>query len=315
MTPFTVREAVSADAPGIRRLFARVFGRELTDEEWTWKFERNPDGWFGVVAVLEDEIVGNYSGCGVRLLVDGRQAPSFAVGDVATDPRVRGLGGRQGVFRSMAELFYRRIEGLGIPFCFGFPGGRHLSLSHRVVKSRTLFAVREIHAPCDSFPPPPAGLVTGDWVGEGFDPLWSAASRFLSYAAVRDRARVNWRFHARPSRYYRMVWLEGPTGTTGWSVLSIDGESALVADFLGSDPDGGDLTALFSGAAAEARRFGAKRLVFWETPGGPAREVLARLPGERRDAGFPIIVRTFDDDAADRFAAGVHLTPALYDMV
>jgi hypothetical protein len=152
-------------------------------------------------------------------------------------------------------------------------------------------------------------------VGEGFDPLWHAASRFLAYAAVRDRARANWRFHARPSRYYRMVWLEGGAGATGWAVLSIDGGRALVADFLGSDADGGDLPALFSAAAAEARRLGADHLVFWETPGGPARDVLARLPGERRDAGFPIIVRTFDDAAADRFAADVHLTPALYDMV
>ena len=45
-----VREATPADAPGIRRLFARVFEKEMTAQEWSWKFERNPDGWFGVVA-------------------------------------------------------------------------------------------------------------------------------------------------------------------------------------------------------------------------------------------------------------------------
>jgi len=50
MSAFVVREATAADAPGIRRLFARVFGREMSEEEWTWKFERNPDGWYGVVA-------------------------------------------------------------------------------------------------------------------------------------------------------------------------------------------------------------------------------------------------------------------------
>ena len=315
MSALVVREATSADAPGIRRLFARVFGRDLSEEEWAWKFERNPDGWFGVVAVLGEEIVGNYCGWGIRLVVDGRETPSFSVGDVATDRKVRGLGGRRGVFLRMAEHFYARIEGRGIPFCFGFPGERHRRLSHRLVGSRTLFPIREIDVPCESLFPSPAGAVSGDWIPESFDSLWKAASRFLCHAAMRDRVRANWRFHARPSRYYRMVWREGAVGATGWAVLSVDGERALVADFLGSEADGSDLPPLFSAAAAEAQRLGASRLVFWETPGGPAAELLRRMPGERREAGFPIIVRTFDDGAADRFGAGVHLTPALYDMV
>lgn len=315
MSAFVVREATSADAPGIRGLFARVFGREMPEEEWAWKFERNPDGWFGVVAVVAGEIAGNYSGWGARLLLDGKPELCYAVGDVATDPSVRGIGGRRGIYRSIAGAFYESVGARGVPFCYGFPNPRALEISHRLVGSRTLFPIREVHVACDALAPPSEDAVAGDSVKEGFDALWTAASRFLAHAPVRDRARVNWRFHARPTRWYRMVSREVDGQVVAWAVLSIAGETALVADFLGSSPDGGDLPALFSAAAAEARRLGASRLVFWETPGGPAAGWLRDAPGERRDAGYPIIVRAFDDSSADRFARNAHLVPSLYDLV
>src|SRR5207247_8463356 len=112
-------------------------------------------------------------------------------------------------------------------------------------------------------------------VNEAFDPLWAAASRFLAEAAVRDRARANWRFHARPTRYYRMVWREAAEGMEGWAVLSVVGENALVADYLGRRPDGSDLPPPFAAAAAEAARLGARQLVFLETHGGAGAAVLA----------------------------------------
>jgi hypothetical protein len=312
---FAIREATADDAPGIRSLFARVFGKEMSAADWQWKFEQNPDGWFGIVALVGAEIVGNYAGWGARLLLDGRPTLTYSVGDVATDPAVRGMGGRRGIYRAMTEAFYEAVGALGVPFCFGFPNPRALEVSHRIVGSRTLFPVREVVVPCDAFSPPPPDAVARDSVTEAFDPLWATAATFLTHAAVRDRARANWRFHARPARWYRMVSLETQGEYVGWAVLSVTGETALVADFLGRESDGSDLPALFGAAAAEARRLGATKLVFWETPGGPAVDLLRRLPGERRDAGFPIIVRTFDDDAADRFAARAHLVPSLYDIV
>jgi hypothetical protein len=315
VTAFHVREATAADAAGIRRLFARVFAKEMPEEEWAWKFERNPDGWFGIVALVEGEIVGNYSGWGTRMLLDGQPTLCYSVGDVATDPSVRRLGGRHGIYRSMTEAFYEAVGARGVPFCFGFPNPRALEVSEKIVGSRTLFSIREILVPCDAFPAPPSDAVAGDSVGESFDPLWDVAETFLTHAPVRDRARANWRFHARPTRWYRMVWRESGSRATGWAVLSVAGDAALIADFLCGEADGGDLPILFGAAAEEARRLGASKLILWETPGGPAADLFLRLRGERREAGFPIIVRTFDDEAANRFAQRAHLVPSLYDLV
>ncbi|HYK42663.1 MAG TPA: GNAT family N-acetyltransferase [Thermoanaerobaculia bacterium] len=308
-----IRTADASDAPGIRRVFERAFERPLSQEEWSWKFESNPDGWFGVVAEDGGEIVGNYSGWGTRFRTGGRETVLYVVGDVATDPRVRGLGRR--VFQRMTDFFYAEVGARGAPFCFGFPGSRHLAISHRLVGSRTLFPIREVRVPTAAFGAEPSGSSAGDFVGEEFDALHSAAGPLVVEGPVRDRARVNWRFHARPARYYRMVWTRGAGGWAGWAALSVSGARALVVDFLLAPEEAASARPpVFSAAAAEASRLGASELVFWETPGGPARDSIAALPGRREEAGFSLIVRPFEEAAVSRFAASVQLVPSLYDL-
>ena len=302
-----------ADSAGIRRLFARTFGHDLTEEEWMWKFERNPDGWFGIVAEDGGEIVGHYAGSGMRVRVDGEETLVYAVGDVATEPRVRGLG--RNVFREMTDAFYEVVDARGVPFCFGFPGARHLVISHRFVGTRSLFPIREARVPVDGFPEAPPGSRAGDFVGDDFDGLWARIRESVPDGAVRDRIRANWRFHARPSRYYRMVWTVDDAGAmSGWVVLSISGDRALVADHL-FEGGAAAMPEVLCAAAAEARRLGARELVFWETPGGPARPTISSLPGPRYDAGFFMAARPLDAAVLERFEKGAHLTPALYDMV
>jgi hypothetical protein len=112
-----------------------------------------------------------------------------------------------------------------------------------------------------------------------------------------------------------MVWRRQGRELAGWAVLSVVGEEATVADFLGREADGRDLAPLFAAAADEAKRLNARRLVFWEPPGGPGQGPIEALAGERADAGFPMIVRVFDESSVRRFGERLHLVPSLYDLV
>jgi Acetyltransferase (GNAT) domain len=313
---FEVRDAGEADAPGIRRLFEKVFGSALSEEEWRWKFAQDPDGWYGVVGVAGGEIVGHYAGWGTGFILDGEPRLLYSVGDVATDPTVRGLGGRRGVYRAMVDAFYESVRRNGVPICYGFPNARARAISEKIAGTRTFFEVRLVQTDVEAFSAPPPDAGAGEFVDESFDPLWEAARRAATHAPVRDRARVNWRFHARPTRYYRMVWRKQGSEMLGWAALSAvsDGTSTIV-DYVGREADGRDLPPLFAAAAAEARALGARHLAFWESPGGPGRAPIAALPGERRDAGFPMDARVFDEDAGRRFAASVSFVPSLYDLV
>jgi len=288
----------------------------MSEAEWRWKFEENPDGWFGVVALQGDEVVGNYAGWGIRFLLDGRERLAYAVGDVATDPAVRILGGRRNVFRTMVDAFYAEVEDRrAVPFCFGFPGGRHPRISDRIVGTRPHLPIVEKRVPCEVLRESLSDAAAGDFVDERFDTLWrSVSARAGGAIALRDRARVNWRFHARPDRYYRMVWREGRDGYLSWAVLSVSGENALVADYLGRAADGSDLLPLFAVAAAEAERLGARQLVFWHTR-GPEGEVIAALPGESASAGFALHARIAEPRLGRLFAEEGLVVPSLYDVV
>ena len=157
MSGFEIRDATAADAPGIRALFERVFRTPLSEAEWRWKFEQDPDGWYGVVAVLDGRIVGNYAGWAMRFVLDGEPRPLYSVGDVATDPSVRALGGRRGVYREMTDAFYARV-GRDV-------GAVLLRLPQRARAPRERAHRRLAHAPADrpegraggGFRPPPAG--------------------------------------------------------------------------------------------------------------------------------------------------------------
>jgi GNAT superfamily N-acetyltransferase len=313
---FRVRPATKQDSAGIRALFEQAYGAVWPEDEWAWKFLRNPDGWFGIVAESEDgRIVGNFSGWPMQWNLGGELRRVYGAGDVATSPDARGLGKKRNIYGDMATAFYDTVRSEGAPFTVGFPHPRAHEISRRLGRTRDYFPVREVRVPCASFPPPPAGIEASDYVTETFDPLWSAASRILSAAPVRDRERTNWRFHARPTRYYRMVRLVSGTEDLAWTVLSIVGEEAIVADFLGREADGRDLPALFSAAAAEAKRLGASRLRFWKSPGGPGRTVIDALGGEEHDAGFWIVGRIFDEDVARLFLDSGHFVPSLWDVV
>ena len=315
MIPYAVREATLEDVAGIRALFTRAYGQELPEEEWRWKFERNPDGWFSIVAEAEGRIVGNFAGWPMRFLVGGRPRLVYSAGDVATDPSARGLSKSRNIYGDMAQTFYEAVRRRGVPFTFGFPHARAQAISNRLGGTHDFFPVREIHAPCDAFPAPPSDAGSAEFVSESFDDLWSAAAQHLPNTPVRDRARTNWRFHARPTRYYRMIWRGSEERWTAWAALSVVGERGVVADYLGRETDGSDLPPLFAAAAAEARRLGARWLVFWKTPGGPGRRWIDQLPGETREAGFHFIGRVFEEDAAREFLENGQFVPSIYDVV
>jgi GNAT acetyltransferase-like protein len=267
------------------------------------------------VAVLEGRVVGHYGGWPLRAFVGGEERTIVSVGDVATEPAVRHLGGRRTVFRSMAEELFSRLRADSIPFVFGFPNRRALEAGARLLGYRAEFPVREV-ALSIARPFRERG-VASDSVGPSFDALWEGVRRNLRSGLVRDRRRVNWRYHARPDRYYRFVTLPGSAEEDrAWGALSVVGERALVVDFLVARESETD--ALLEAIRAEAHDMGARRLVFWETPGGP----LARFSREGRSddpsaevsqAGFSFATVPFDENGTAGFVREAAVFAGIYD--
>ena len=224
MSGFEIREATAADAAGIRRLFERVFGHPLSEEQWRWKFEQNPDGWRATVGVPTARSSATTRAGARSFVLAGEPTLLYSVGDVATDPSVRALGGRRGVYREMTNAFYAGIAGL-VPFCYGFPNARALRVSERIVGSRTLFPVEIASVPVERFGPPPADVETGDSVDESFDALWREAAR--AWTTPRSAIAFASTGGSTPGR----------TATTAWSGAGAAGDDGL-GGALGGRRDG-----------------------------------------------------------------------------
>jgi predicted N-acetyltransferase YhbS len=311
---FSVRLATEADATGIRELFGRTFGRAMSAEEWRWKYPENPDGWHATVAELDGRIVGHYGGWPLRARVGGDETTIVSVGDVATEPSVRHLGGRRNAFRLMADALFETLRSRGVPFVFGFPNERALAAGARLLGYRAEFPVRTVE-----YEVGPGGSrgAASEWAGASYDALWERTQASLPAGLLRDRRRINWRYHARPERWYRFVTVEDGGREAACGVLSVMGEEALVVE--AAVPDESAARALFDALSAEAAALGARRLVFWETPGGPlaaisGRGAARRLPGGREgETGFSFATVPFDAEIMHEFVRSAQITAGIYD--
>ena len=312
---FEVRRAADEDAPRIRDLFARTFGRAMSPEEWRWKYPENPDGWIAYVAEAGGRLVGHYGGWPLRARIAGHERTIVSVGDVATDPSARHLGGRRNVFRSMAASMFDALREDGVPFVFGFPNARALEVGARLMGYRAEFPVREVVYEVP--PEAPRSGTPAEWAPEEYDGLWSAVAGRTPSGLVRDRRRINWRYHARPDRYYRFVTVPDAGGLRGCGVLSVVGGEALVVEAAAVSE--ADVLELAEALAGEARGMGARRLVFWRVSGGPLAAVAGtvdrrrRSGGVERDAGFVFATVGFDGDFAARFASEAVISAGIYD--
>lgn len=127
------------------RLFNSVFGRNVTDEYFRWKYFRNPYCEEiqapKVVALADQEIVGMYCSIPARFRYQGQSVPAAQPVDNCIYPEYR-KGNTQ---RSLFDLF-SAIGAENISFIFGFPNATHLKvgrrlLGYKLIETRELFCL------------------------------------------------------------------------------------------------------------------------------------------------------------------------------
>lgn len=118
---FSVRRFKSSDVDGIIELLNTVFEPKFTLEWWKWKYQLNPNGFWGEkgdtwVAVAEDKIVGYYAIIPERIKYHSKVMKIAQSVDTATHPDYR----RMGIFTTLANNVYSDARNR-YSFIFGFP--------------------------------------------------------------------------------------------------------------------------------------------------------------------------------------------------
>lgn len=108
----------------IQDLFHHVFGGELGNAHYQWKYGSNAGG---VVALIENKVIAHCGALMRPVLIRGVPHSIAQLVDVMVHPSYRGILRKQGVF---FEITASAIEIFG-PLAFGFPNTRHLNLGQK----------------------------------------------------------------------------------------------------------------------------------------------------------------------------------------
>jgi GNAT superfamily N-acetyltransferase len=290
-------------APEWRRslvaLLARVGTTQLTDEEFTWWFDRNPAGE-GIVslAVDEGEVIGVAAMSFFKTRLEGVETRLAIPVNVATDSRYRG----RGVFSTLQQANEEAAAAAGSPLTVTFPNAKSYPIFIRRLGWIDLPRLRLWARPlrvagvvryalgrpgerggmgaADSTPHASRGLDVRPIArfGAEMDELGSRAAAGYGSHFSRDAEYFNWRYLDSPRDYrsfgaYRGAELAG-VAVVGHTFKH--GVSAgFVADLVAAPDDSRAVRALVARAAAEVRG-GADALVLLPPRSPAQRRALMR---------------------------------------
>ena len=318
-----LRPTAAGDLPGLAGLFAGGFGHPLSPEEGEWKYRRLPGESRSWVAVDGTGGVLAHAGAlrlsaRLRPVASGGAAVSGETAPTSTDCGIWQLtdwvGSATGVglrppLVALGRGMLADLPGPDdAPWIFGFPSERHLRLGERVFGYRRLPAIMPLAGDLTGAAEPErpaAGTAVG--VSDHCDGWAEAAWEACAIASVRRSAAfLNWRYHARPGRYYRFYRLPrtGPArpdggGAEGLAVFAFVGRLARGTELWlppAEDPRRAWGPALRA-VARDLAGAGLERWELWPPPVGAGLAPLLRELG-LRPAVEPVVMGCRGRDGA-----------------
>lgn len=288
-----IRPTVPEDLPSLADLFDERFGHPVSFEEWEWKYCRLPGEARSWVAVAADgELLAHAGALCLPACLERVPGPGHG-GEDGEKPRGIwqltdwvGTTGRGGLRPPLVELGRRLLADLprpqDAPWIFGFPSERHFLLGRRVFGYAPLPSIMPLAGPVPRLPDtgaPAGGALLDvsdhlDGPAEAVAPAWDACGVL---GVRRSVGFLNWRYHARPGRYYRFYRLrpEAADGRErpdeGLAVFAFVGSEAWAAELwlptadVAADAWRGALGAVATDLAAA----GIDRWLFWPPPEAP----------------------------------------------
>ncbi len=108
-----VDDAAPEHTPKILKLFKAVFGQQMSEAHWHWKYGEGRGA--GIVVHEDDELVAYFGGMERRILFKGLPATAFQSGDSMVGREHRGTLSKPGPVLLSVAAFQDRYIGHGRP--------------------------------------------------------------------------------------------------------------------------------------------------------------------------------------------------------
>jgi hypothetical protein len=265
MYEITIREYQQGDEYGIVQLFKSIFGREMTIDEWNWKYigQGNEKVCSAVMVNEHNHVVGHYGGIPFRMIHYGREMTGIATCDVMIMSQYRGIGR----LKKLHDFFVDSHVRNGVTMFYGFPTEKTLllPLEKKGLYERVepvLEATKNLDAHKDRINLL-YRLVHLSFDDQRIDDIWVSVRENFELAVIRDRDYFDWRYKRNPLFSYEILGL-----TKRWSnkLLGLvvfkrdDSDTLLVMDIVFYERIFNSLLIKTEGFA---RNLGKKRMGIW----------------------------------------------------
>ncbi len=260
-TSWLLRSPGPADEAALDRLFEQSFGHAPAGGYWDWKYRQAPARARSVVAVDgRGEVLAHAGALAFPARVGGRAVDIWQLVDFMGTTAHTGL--RPPLVAAGRRLLADLPGPDDAPWIFGFPSPRHFRLGERAFGYRPL---REITPLVGELPRDFTGgllpTAIGDRAPDAAEAVWNACG---VDGIVRSRDFLDWRYWAKPERYYRF-YAFGDAAQDGFAVFAFQGECALAAEWWMARP--GIARRALLAIAGDLRAAGFRSWSFWPPVG------------------------------------------------
>lgn len=264
-----------ARSEAMRRLFAQVFGHEMTSEHWRWKYLQEQGSAVGLLRGAD--MIAHYGGVTRRVLHRSQPVLACQVCDVMVTRSANAALVRKGPLYKVAARFLDAEVGFGRRhlLAFGFPSARHHAVAKRLGLYGDVDKIVSLAWPAAADAATPGlSMQSIGAIGAGFDVgearivdrLWRrmASSMPEAIVGVRDAAWLRYRYLMHPGSRYdvclvRQGWLRRPLG------LMVLRTRDAHLDLLDLVAEPAAFPVLVAAARMRARELGKLRVEAWVT--------------------------------------------------
>lgn len=306
-----LRPTEEADLISLSELYRERFGHPLTVEEWRWKYRQVPGKAISLVALDGAGRVVAHAGA-VKLPAEWNAGAGGIWQLTDFLGSTRGAGLKAPLVMVGQELLRDLPRPEDAPWIFGFPSQRHFLLGEKVFGYGPLAKFHELegelYAPAASAQQSPVTIEVSDHCESWVEEVWRACK---VSGVIRTAGFLNWRYWARPGRYYRFYRLRGPGGE-GLAVFAFVGSEARAAELW--LPANRGLESGLSVVADDLLTTGLERWRFWPSVEGAAGRALEPLQLVARGEIFVGYRGREGGEDPRRFAEGFVYSMGDYDI-
>ncbi|MEW6584841.1 MAG: GNAT family N-acetyltransferase [Nitrospirota bacterium] len=288
-----IREWTPEDEVGVRRLFSQCFGKELSHEEWSWKYLDSPWGGAGTVVVDDEQIVAHYGALKTKFYGKGKYYDVFQPCDVMTHPKYRArFFTKKGAMVKAGELFYSVNP---MDFAFGFPSERHAILGTKQLgytEHGYVSVLRKEGLESASFANP---LLRIEQAWDAVNPteldaLWLGVKDEYGLTIEKDAKYIFWRYRDHPSRRYEPLLIRNryKRKLRAFAVLHATEDELCIMDLFCEKMM--NVKSVLRLIENKAIQLGLKAVTMWVNPHENLNETLADW-GYRSGKGVPYIFK------------------------